>query len=489
MTDVSRQDLRNSLIYVLPPVISSAVPLLTLPLITRAVTSEEYGAWALAVAYAQFVSGVANFGLTISYERNFFQFRESKSEAALLYSVLSFVASTFAIAGAATMAARPAIAMFLMHTKRYASVLVWAFCAQAVTSLRTYFLIYFRNTTNARAYALYSIDENLLSAVFSVVLVVVLKMGPDGLAIGPLLGSSLVFLALMWRFLRQLPPAWDWNLLRDTLRISYPLTPRIFFGGIGGSIDKYLIGLLGSMGGVGVYSIAQRVSHVSFTFTTALENVFVPQVYRRMFERTDNGIEVGRYLTPFAFVSAAATLVIVLAAPEAIRFFTTSGEFLGAVPVVAVLGLHYGVMFFGKIPQLMYGKKTWFISVLSLMTIGLNGAFGVAIIPRLGAVGAALAALLTGVVTNAITLHAGQKAYRIQWELGKLASIYALLTAAAGIIIIGPALAGGRWIFVGLRIAVLLAFMWLGWRIGVISRDAVSRVRSFIGDCFRAAGT
>ena len=65
------QQIRNSFIYLLPTGIGNLIPILTLPIFTRILTKEDYGVLALAQVYAIFVSGLANFGLTIGYERNF----------------------------------------------------------------------------------------------------------------------------------------------------------------------------------------------------------------------------------------------------------------------------------------------------------------------------------------------------------------------------------------------------------------------------------
>ena len=84
------QQARNSFIYLLPMVVSALVPIVTLPIFTRILTREDYGAWALAVAYGSFLAGLSNFGLVVSYERNFFQYPTPKERSALLYSSIAF---------------------------------------------------------------------------------------------------------------------------------------------------------------------------------------------------------------------------------------------------------------------------------------------------------------------------------------------------------------------------------------------------------------
>ena len=69
-----------------------------IPIVTRILTVKDFGIYALGIVYTTFISGIANFGLTIGYERNFFENKESmEKQGALLFSVLSFVVINFFI--------------------------------------------------------------------------------------------------------------------------------------------------------------------------------------------------------------------------------------------------------------------------------------------------------------------------------------------------------------------------------------------------------
>ena len=90
------QQIKNSFIYLSPIIISNLLPFITLPIFTRILTREDYGVLALAQVYAIFVSGLANFGMTTAYNRNYFQYRVDRLKTAqLLYSTLGFVVFNF----------------------------------------------------------------------------------------------------------------------------------------------------------------------------------------------------------------------------------------------------------------------------------------------------------------------------------------------------------------------------------------------------------
>jgi len=236
---ISKRNLKQILLYILPFFVGSLLPIITLPVFTRFLTVEDYGVYALLIAFAVFVSGVANFGLTIGYERNFFEAKgNTKKIAALLYSTLSFVLCTTLIIGLVVYLFRQQIANLIIGSSKYGALLVWTFFSYSTTSIKTYFLTYFKNTENAKSFVWYSIDENLLNVGFSLLFVVYLKIGMAGLVFGQLIASSIILIVLLYKFLTRMPYAFNYVMLKESLKLSVPLTSKIFFGVLGTHFDK-----------------------------------------------------------------------------------------------------------------------------------------------------------------------------------------------------------------------------------------------------------
>jgi len=472
------QQLQNSIIYLMPMIVGNLLPVITLSIFTRVLSTEDFGTWALANVYAMFVSGIANFGLPLSYERNFFECRTKADQANLLYSTLVFVSSAFVVCGVFTWMFRAQLSRWVIGSAEHAALLFWSFCAAAVMSVKVYYLTYFRNTANARAYVWYTVDESVLGAVTSLFLVGYLRIGVMGLVLGQLFASLVVLTLLAARFVKMLPVSFSGSVLIAALKLSYPLTPRLFLGVVANHFDKYMIGLLASVGGVGVYSIGQRIARVVFGYMTALENVWAPQVYQRMFSADERGGEaVGRYLTPFAYSSIAVAVVVSLAAEEVVALVSPA-SYHGAIAIVNILSMYYGIMFFGKMPQLMYAKKAHLISVTTLIGITANVVLNVLFIRAWGAVGAAWGTLLAGVLSVSVSSAIGQRYCRIEWEYGKLAAIFGLLAGASITMTALPSLALDYPARLGVKIAFVIGYVVLGVRLDVISRANYNLARS-----------
>jgi O-antigen/teichoic acid export membrane protein len=206
--------------------------------------------------------------------------------------------------------------------------------------------------------------------------------------------------------------------------------------------------------------------------------VFTPQVYDRMFKLgSEGGAAIGRYLTPFAYVSVFAALGLGLFAEEAITLLTPP-PFHGAIPIAGILCLHYAIMFFGKLPQLVYARKTGLISLLTLVSLTLNALLNVVFIRQWGAVGAAVGTLSAGMVSIALVLVLGQKYYPIRWHYGSLAAIFGVLFA--GLIVSGGMQQAGFEYMprLGVKLLALAAYASVGVGLGIASRENCTMART-----------
>lgn len=465
------QQIKNSFIYLLPLFIGNLIPMMTLPIFTRILTKEDYGVLGLAQVYAIFMSGLANFGLIIGYERNFFQYHEPKKSSELLYSTLLFVISGLLTIAVLTYLFKSALSKWLIGSSDYADILFWSFCAAGIMSLKNYYLTYFKNSENAKAYSWYTINENILCVVLSLFMVAYLHIGVIGLVWGQLSASLIVFSVLGFNFLKRHPLAFNWEVFKGSLKISFPLTPRIFLGVIGSQFDKYMIGLLSTLGGVGIYSIGQKIAYVVFDYMTAVQNVFSPQVYKRMFALGEKGGEdVGRYLTPFVYISISLALLISLFSEEIISILTPK-SYHGAIDIVIILSMLYASYFFGKQPQLIFKKKTYITSVLTMLSIILNVIINIPFIMKWGAIGAAWGTLLAGLISGYISFTVSQRYYEIKWEYKKIGAVFAIFFGSAILMILLRNFAIAYPIRLIVKCLMLSFYVFLGMKLKVITKE------------------
>ena len=139
-SDGTRQ-VRDSILYVLPLLVGTLLPIVTLPILTRILSTEDYGILALAQVYAAVAGGLANFGMTIAYDRNYFQYRQDpRRTAALLFSSMAFVAVLSAGCVLATFIFRVPLSQWIFGTGAHGKLLVVALAASCLLYLNQFYL-------------------------------------------------------------------------------------------------------------------------------------------------------------------------------------------------------------------------------------------------------------------------------------------------------------------------------------------------------------
>lgn len=470
MKQASSPALAKGLWFVAPLAVSAVVPLVTLPLLTRAVSPAEFGAWALATALGTFGAGISTPGLQAGFERGFFALGDGQGRACLLHSVVVYCTFSLVVAGAVIWAFRGHLALLFLGDEHQAMLIVLAFCASATSAIKALYLLYYRGRGDARLYALYSIDEVVLSAALSLIFVIGFDLGAVGLVMGQLTASAAVLILVAVRTARAARPAFAFPPLLEAIRVGYPLTPRVLIGTLSNQIDKFVLGALQSTTSVGIYSLGQRLAYLPFTASNALEHIFVPHVYASMFERGHAASEdLGRYLTPFAYLTVAVACSVVLFAEE-IVWVLAPADYHGTAAVAGILAVAYAVMFFGKFPQLVYAKKMWIASALSMLTLGLNACLCVIGVRWWGALGAACGLLVTSITSGIVGFWVRQRCFPIHWEYRKLVSMFAVLVLSmiATVVLTEVGVAYAVRLIVKLVSVGLL--IWVGVQCGVVSQ-------------------
>ncbi len=478
-----RRDLKASMLYLLPSVLSNALPLLALPLLTRSLSTVDFGFIALAQVFGTVAFGFANLGLSSAFERNWFKYRENERQLGSLYlSVILFLIVSGSIILFLSQGLLPWVDRFLFHDVSPTGLVLFSATAALFRGINQIGYQFLRNAEKPKSFAVLSIGEGLSSFLLTLLFVVNLGKGPGGYFSAQCLAFGVTTILLSATVLRNYPGRLSFPLLIESLRLGAPLTFRVLLGLLANQFDKYMIGWLAPMGQVGLYSIGQRIAQVPYIFTTALDAVFIPRVYRTMFAASEAGAkspadakrietekadEVGRYLLPFHFASTGMALLVCLFAEEAL-FLLTEKSFHGAADIIIILSVYYASLFFSKVNgrQIMFAQKTYLSSALLAVSIILNVIFYIPLIRSFGADGAALATLIAGVLSIAIAFRFAQKCFPIDWKSPKLVAQYAVLIIASGLLVALRKLDMPYLGHLPVKLLALVSYVWIGYQLG-----------------------
>ena len=333
----------------------------------------------------------------------------------------------------------------------------------------------FRNTY-------YSIASTIINLIISLVFVVVLKTGIIGLVYSQLASAAIVTSIMTWRLACSNGVSINWPTAWASVKLSLPLTLRVFIGIINNQFDKYMLGLLSTLSGVGVYGVGQRVSQAVFTGLNALQNVYSPKLYKLMFDNRETGHRsIGQYLTPFAYISLALALLLSLFAEEAV-FFLLGESFKGAADIITLLSLFWGFIFFRKIfgYQLIFMKKTFLSSIIMIIGISFNIVLNIPFILKWGALGAAWGTMLAGLLTGLTSFYFAQHCYQIIWEYKKIGISLAFLFFTGIAVIILRDFQITYLYRLTFKLFSTVVYIWLGFYFEILSWENIRIVKKVV---------
>lgn len=461
----------NAFHYLLQMGAGSLLPLATLPIVTHALGPAEVGLFALALTWSTVTMSLATFGTLLGYERTYF-LHEGDREASSDLLVTAWIAASAAMAltWLAVFVADADLSRVLLGETAGGNLLLTVLAARGLSRSSGYYLAYLKNHGDALTYSRVALVEPAVNAVGILYWVGYVQAGVSGLAFAALgAGVAQWIIALVGQLRLGLGRP-RWGMLREIASVAIPLSPRTLVGAIGGHFDKVMLGMLGDMGALGVYSIAQRLAYAVFVFMTALDRVFQPELYRRLF-RGDRLRGTGDFLVPYAYISTLAALMTLLFSEEAFALLMPP-EYGAGVDLVAVLALYYALLFLGKVAstQLIFAKRALWTSGISVVAVVLNVAFNVPLISAFGAMGAAVATLAAGCVSQAALATAARRCARIDWRVGRVASMYGVLLLSSLAVLSSRSLIYDAWqLRLLMRLALLAGYLWLGRSIGLVT--------------------
>lgn len=253
--------------------------------------------------------------------------------------------------------------------------------------------------------------EALPSPGFSIlaVLPLALAYGLVGAAWGAVAAAALVLvtvLAVAHRLVRGLGSragAFDGALL---LRTGLPLLWVGLSGMVLGMTDTVMLGVFADARQVGLYGAAARAAGIASTALAAVSTVVAPRFAALHADgRNDELSSLAREATGRAILMALPVLGLCLALPGTVLSIF-GPEFRVAAPALVILGLGHGVnVVTGPVGQLLAMSGRERILRNNVLGAGaLNVALNLALVPPLGALGAAIATAVSMVLVNLLSL-------------------------------------------------------------------------------------
>jgi O-antigen/teichoic acid export membrane protein len=449
---------RHSAIYGLGGMVSRLLAVFLLPLYTRYLDRDDFGAVGVVVAMSAVLVTVLRLGISSAFFRFYFDSRDPAHRRLVVRTSFWFTmaSATVGLVVGLVLAAPLADLLGLDDPDlvRAGFVAVWAqMNYEQLTAL-------FRAEERSTAYVLASLANIAVTIAATILLVVVLEKGAIGVVVGGFTGTLVVYLALLGVHREQLGLDFSRPLLREMNRFGIPLVPAALALIAVNFSDRFFLVHLDGLAEVGLYEIGVRIASAMVLLLTAFRMAWPAFAYS-----IEDDAEAKRtyafVLTYLVLVASWLALALGLLAPWLVRLLTQPEFYAGqdVVPLLAFGGVAYAAYIVMAI-GVGRAKRTQFNWVITGVAAALNVALNLILIPPYGMMGAAVATVAAyGAMFLGMTWYA-QRVFPTPYQWRRV------LTATGGavaLLLLGKGLGGGLGPALAIVVLYPLALLALGF--------------------------
>jgi O-antigen/teichoic acid export membrane protein len=422
--------------YQAADIVAKGLAVILLPLYTRHVSSEGYGAYNTLLTVVILASIVLRLGVGEAFVRFYFTDHDAQRRARIARTVTATVAWTTTLAALVAVAFAADLSQLLLGFRDAdlmdcAILGLWAFTnlEMAYAQLRV--------DERARAYLYASMANVAMTVTFTVLLVVIADQQARGLLLGNFGASAVVVLGL-WAVLaraRRFSLRLSAHDLGAMLRFGVPTVPADASVYALQVVDRLYLFRVYSQGAAGLYSIALQLATVVFVAVRGFQYAWPPLAYS--IESDNEASQLYSLVTTYyALATGAVVCGVVLLGRWLVRLLAAP-EYFDAYKALPWLALGWAL--YGLYPVLMVlagraGNTTRNFPAAAAGLVA-NVALLLWLVPagglNLGIAGAGLALCGAYVVMLTVLYLLTRSLFRVAFDWARLALLVAILTAVA----------------------------------------------------------
>jgi len=418
----------------LPTVLSQGVNIFLIPLYTRVLSPEDYGALDMLRVFGSICLLVVALEISQAFARFFSDenSREGKIEfasTALWHTVIAFL--VFLILALAFQTELSKVIIGMPGYENFFSLgLIWI----TINGIFLQVSMQFRYELRSKDYSIANIITFLITALFSVVLAYIYKWGLLGMITANIIGTGFGLVYSLVNVRHNIIFKVNTQKLKILLRYSIPLVPSGIAVFVNGYTDRIMINHFLSLEDVGLYGMGFRVSAIVSLLLVGFNRALSPLIinnYRKK-ETPEHIATIFRYFVALSLVFFAC---LTMFSYEILWLITTPDYYGGSkvVPFLVPAILLSQLYIFA--PGIGIAKKTQITMYINLIGAMLNIALNYMLIPRFGFIGAGMATLISHLIIFIAKMRYSQKFYKIpfKWANTILCTCLVILIVVAGL--------------------------------------------------------
>ena len=409
----------DAVVYGLGGALAKGLSFLLLPIYTRIFTPAEYGTMEMLLVISNFVSAVLVLGMDSAQSMYFFKAKKHGQDAQA--KIVSATLQIRVIWGCIIVLLTSLLSPFLnawffegrFGLEYFAIAFGGALFAQIMVQSAEVMRLLYRPWD----YIGIIILQSMLSAATGLLCILVFDLGVLGFFIGVLISSTIVGLfgwfriRSFWKFERI-----HWDVLATLIRFGVPLMPAALVFYFMSTADRWFVQYYHGAEALGVFAVGAKLALILSLLIEAFRQAWWPIAMDSL--HTEGGVETFRIIARLYLGVACAGVVILTCLSPWLVNFIAGPNYDNAWIIVGILGgqgVLYGFFQIGGV-GIWRAEKTYLNLPLLVGAALLGLILNWLLVPDYGAVGAALATVITYFIWIIATLFVSQNLWNINFQ-------------------------------------------------------------------------
>jgi len=420
----------DTAIYGISTILGRFLNFLLVPFYTNVLHPNDYGIVAYVYSLIAFANVAYSYGMESAYFKYSSTLEVGTSRQNFSTPFVSLLGSSLGFSILLSLFASPFAQAIHLPPERN-SVVYYAAGILAFDTLGIIPFAALRMQRKAKKFASIKFLNIALNVGLNILLLVVFRIGVEGIFISTLVASVLTFVVLLPTIRKHFTLQFNATLLRALLKFGLPYVPAGFATMAIQVIDRPILRALTDDATVGVYQANYRLGIFMMLIVSMYDYAWRP-FYFSIAKDTDAKKIFARVLTYLFLFMAAVFLLLTFFIGDLVKIkllghYLIHPDYWSGLDIVPVVLLGY--MFLGVSTNLSAGiyieKKTHLLPANTFVGAGVNIAANYLLIPTMGMMGAALATFLAYFVMAVMLYFMVQPVYPVRYEFARLAKITA----------------------------------------------------------------
>lgn len=422
-----RNFIKHISIYGILPIVGKFLNFLLVPIYAKCFTPDQYGLIDLFDAFVFFLLVVASFEIPVAMGRYFYDEATLEHRQKIVNTSLSLTVAVVAVIVAVAFVFKRASLMHFLGGEENADLFNIAIVWLISLTINTFLSFIPRYDDRPKTYVTVGVISIAIKILFSILFVVVLKIGLRGVLYGYVCGNVASVLMYSWVSRHYFKLVFSWKYAGKMLLYSLPLLLGSVILEVWKPWLRHLITLYFPLAVVGLYAFAIRLTSVNMIVHGAFKIAWKPLLFEKKAEFV-KGDTMKRISGLVALASILLGCMIACFAKEA-TIIIGSRDYIDAVHLIGLLAISGVIQMMCELRGFgpYIDDRTWVVTIANMLAIAAATAFMMFIKDSAGIYGIGYACILYEVIYYLVLVVYTRLRYKVGlhniWELPLVAML------------------------------------------------------------------